>query len=189
MKDVRSFIKHNHERIHQGDIYSNVTIVQSITQNGDEISVEERLLPYGIVVSQECDLEQDVSSRDTDTKDHDKHLPTILLLPAYPAEMLRVGSHLDSYDQKMQNFNSERFKQVKQNSNNRYHFIHSDNHFYVPELIIDFKHFFSIARDVAYSSSFANGYIATIAQLFRENLSLRFCHYLSRIGLPETIAE
>lgn len=189
MSEGRSYFAHDLKRLHQGDIFSDVTIVQSITEQDSDILVEERLLPYAVVISQECDLEQDANSRKAGGIDQDKYLPTILLLPAYPAEMLREGSHLGSYNQQMQKFNSDRFKPLKQNSNNRYHFLHSDGKFHVPELIIDFKHVYSVARDIAYSSSFSKGYLATIAQLFRENLSARFCHYLSRIGLPETITE
>jgi hypothetical protein len=190
MNDGRAYFKNNRDRLHQGDIFADVTLVVNATTNESVITVEERRLPYAVVLTQDCDLLQDFSCREiqSDGGDHDKYLPSIMLSPAYPAESLKLGKHLGDYSQKMQQFNSERFKQLKQNNNSRYHFIHSDNSFNVPELVVDFKHYFTIPRDIAYSVIFS-GYMVTIARLFRENLSLRFCNYLSRIGLPDTVRE
>ncbi len=183
MNDGRAYFKNDRDRIHQGDIFSGVTFVENATTSDSILTIAERKLPYAVVLSQDCDLLQDFKGREEGK--HDKYLPSIMISPAYPAEILRSGNHLEDYSQ---SFNTDSFKQLRQNNNGRYHFIHSDDSLNVPELVIDFKHYFTIPRAVAYSVMFS-GYIVTIAYLFRENLSLRFCNYLSRIGLPDTDEE
>lgn len=57
-------------------------------------------------------------------------------------------------------------------------------HLQLPELVIDFKHYYAIPRDTLFRM-YPEHYLVTINQLFRESLSQRFSNYLSRIGLPE----
>lgn len=72
------------------------------------------------------------------------------------------------------------------NQNPRYHYLKfkEDDK---PELIVDFKHFFTVNRDFLYKQ--LNKRLYSLDDLFRENLSLRFCNYVSRIGLPVEIIE
>lgn len=56
----------------------------------------------------------------------------------------------------------------------------------VPEFVIDFKHFFTVPVDVVYKQR-KTIYIATIGELYREELSQRFANFLSRIGLPDAV--
>lgn len=189
MNERRAYIKQSRDRLYQGDIYSDVELVVDSIENGPELTVEKRKLPYAVVITQDCDLEQDFKARNNTQGNQDKWLPSIILFPAYPAETLKLGLHLGDYDQKMEQFDSKRFGQIKQNSNSRYHFIHSDNTLNVPELIIDFKHYHTITRNAAYSRMLSGSYVATIGELFREHLSARLCYYLSRIGLPNTVEE
>lgn len=187
MNDGRAYFKHDSDRLHQGDIFRDVIVFQSAIENDSTVTVTERKLPYAVIITQECDLEQDFNGRGSTSANQDKNLPSILLIPAYPAEIFKLGQHLDGYQQKMESFSSERFKQLKQNQNSRYHFFHADASLNVPELVSDFKHYFTISRDVAYAETFASGYIATSAELFREHMAQRFCNYLSRIGLPNRV--
>ena len=57
--------------------------------------------------------------------------------------------------------------------------------FQIPDLVLDFKHYYAISRDVLYEN-FGDYCIGSINELFREALSQRFAYYLSRIGLPTT---
>ncbi len=84
----------------------------------------------------------------------------------------------------MENYNRERFREIKKNRYPRYHFIESDSNFKVPELVVDFKHYAAIQREWIYSQ-FSECYFASLKPLFREALSQRFAYYISRIGLPE----
>ena len=64
----------------------------------------------------------------------------------------------------------------------RYHYLKfpdSD----MPELLIDFKHFFTINRNVLYNQ--LSNRLCSLDDLFREKINQRFSYYISRIGLPE----
>lgn len=193
MNPRQAYLKSEKSRLCQGDILSDVSFPEQLIARGGEISVTQRILPYAIVLSQDCDLEQDFSNRKAEAGNHDKYLPSIIVSPAYPAEMLRLGKHLENVKQAMQNIDSKRFKQLKQNNLYRYHYLHSSvacelPELGVPELIIDFKHYFTIPRDVAYKDSLSLR-VASLNELFRENLSQRFYYFMNRIGLPDTIEE
>jgi hypothetical protein len=52
-----------------------------------------------MVLTQDCDLEQDAAARVASTKkDEDKFLQSVLLCPAYQSEALRKGEHLRELD-------------------------------------------------------------------------------------------
>jgi hypothetical protein len=106
-----------------------------------------------------------------------------LILPAYLAEKLRLGTHRGE-DITGQTWSSDQFKQIKQNNNGRFHFIKASTDYQVPELIVDFKHIYSINRNLLYKEV-QKSYLATLGELFREDLSHRYSHFLSRVGLPE----
>ncbi len=178
----------------QGDIYNDVNLIQDITytltiEGEKEYIVNEIRYNYAVVMSQECDLEQDYKNRIENKEDHDKYIPMILMAPAYLAESLRNGDHLQGYGQKMQRINSREWEKLKKNDNKRYHYLKADINMNVPELVIDFKHFFTIYRDYFYSEIMNGAYLASLTILHREELSQRFCNFLSRIGIPDNIKE
>lgn len=178
----------------QGDIYRDVDLIQDITytltfEGTREYVVSEIRYNYVVVLTQECDLEQDYNNRTGNKEDHDKYIPMILMAPAYLAESLRYGEHLQGYEQKMQHINSKEWEKLKKNDNKRYHYLKSDRNLNVPELAIDFKHFFTIYRDYFYNKIMNGAYLASLTILHREELSQRFCNFLSRIGIPDNIKE
>ena len=151
--------------------------------SGKEADVSEVNYAYGVVISQDCDLEQDYNSR-IKPRNNDKNIPTIIVLPAYNIVDFKGGKHLT--DGLAEQWNSDDIKKIKQNQNIRFHYIIGDSALQIPELIIDFKHVFTIGRDVIYVE-LKTWYLATICELFRESLTLRYSQYLSRIGLPELL--
>lgn len=84
----------------------------------------------------------------------------------------------------MEKWNSKNYKQIKDQNKDRFHFLDQDQELQVPELVVDFKHYYAIPRDTLFRM-YEKHYLATINQLFREFLSQRFANYLSRIGLPD----
>ena len=54
----------------------------------------------------------------------------------------------------------------------------------IPDLILDFKHYLTVPFDLL-SRFHGTCYLASVSELFREDLSVRFASYLSRVGLPE----
>ncbi|MDO9591969.1 MAG: hypothetical protein Q7I98_02110 [Erysipelotrichaceae bacterium] len=179
----------------QGDIYSNVAIpfvgaIISSTDGAPEgIDGEIIVYEYVVVLSQECDLDQDYKERSTKADDQDKHLQALLCAPAYLAVQLRTGTHLEKINLQMQKINSERWKNIKSNKNERYHYITGSPAINVPELVIDFKHMYTLARSYFYDNILPEKYVASLAYISRESLSQRFCNYLSRIGLPDEQSE
>jgi hypothetical protein len=185
------YFKSTSERYEQGDILRDVTLIQWADVEEDRaINVVERTLQYCVIVSQECDLEHDYNNRmNAEKKTEDKYLQSLLVCPAYPADSFKRGEHLKQLGLRMENINSESFKRVAQNNHARYHHLGRHDDFQVPELVVDFKHYMTVPRDILYREQFGPCYLATLEILFRDSLSGRFAHYLSRIGLPDEMAS
>ena len=64
----------------------------------------------------------------------------------------------------------------------RYHYLKFPD-LDMPELIIDFKHFFTINKNVLYKQ--IKKRLCSLDDLFKEKINQRFSYYVSRIGLPE----
>ena len=190
--DVESvYIVAREDRFRQGDLLRDVTIVEWAAEvkhasPEERFQIIDRILPYLIVLTQDCDLEQDHKNRaDKSSSNQDKFLQSILVCPAYREADFRAGTHLGDLGLRMQKINSDNFRRIKSNQNYRYHYLPGNRSLQVPELFIDFKHYFTGPRDLIYDEYREKHYLATLDVLFREDLSQRFAHYLSRIGLPE----
>lgn len=171
-------------RFQQGDILRDISIIAGTDFDNEtgEIIVSAISLEYAVVVNQDCDLEHDYNSR-KESNNKDKFLPNILLVPAYLASKFKEGAHLGE-DHKCQVWNSQLYKPIIQNLNQRFHYLNSNEQFQIPELIIDFKHVYTINRDIIYKNINLI-YLASICELYRENLSHRYSNFISRIGLPD----
>lgn len=198
LADVESvYVVEREDRFRQGDILRDITIVEWAAEvkeapADERLQIMDRVLPYLVVMSQDCDLEQDHKNRSNLSSDtNDKFLQSILICPAYLEENFRAGTHLEDVGLKMQKINSDNLRRIKRNQNYRYHYLPANRSLQVPDLFIDFKHYFTGPRDLIYDKYREKHYLATLEILFRENLSYRFAHYLSRIALPEhpTVAE
>ena len=192
--------KSRKSRFCQGDILRDVSFVLRGSHFSDE--QDEIFLRYAIVMSQECDLDHDDRARKeikllpriTDraaevelVKAHrkcfNKFLPTVLLCPAYLAEDFFAGTHITEWD--MQEFDrGGKNKITKNDEYARFHYLPSDASAGTPALVIDFKHFFTIPREIVYKKRIQI-YVTSLSELFREDISQRFSNFLSRIGLPE----
>lgn len=194
-----TYVTHDKKRICQGDILRDFVYLEPYETDGNEGAFLERTIPYLIVLTQDCDLESDywnyqkVFDKGCESqlnqvnaqKSSDKLLQSILVCPAYPSEQVRKGVHLDDLGIKMQEFNSvTMWNFVTTNQNPRYHFLNGNLEMQIPDLIVDFKHYYAIPMNVLYNK-FEKKYWGTVNELFRESLSQRFAYYLSRIGLPE----
>ena len=173
-------------RIQQGDIYRDVDLVEWTQGEGKEVVTTSRTFPYVVILTQDCDLLQDFNNRSSPTTTkHDKYLHSILLCPAYRTEEFKSGTHLRGLNLVMENWGGDKWKRILGNQSYRHHFLSSYADFQIPDLILDFKHFVTAPRDIVYRASFRAVHLGTIADLYRENLSIRFAQYLSRIALPE----
>lgn len=175
----------NDKRFCQGDIIRDISYVQW-AENKKIIILE---IPYSIILTQDCDLESDF--RDFSQKKEEKNstLPSILLIPAYRFYDFQEGIHLLDY---LSIKTSKKFQpdmeKIKDEKEKRYHYLQQNLDLQIPELIIDFKHYYTIPRDILYKR-YKKNYIGSLNELFREALSQRFTNYLCRIGLPDLCAK
>lgn len=190
------YIKFRKQRLCQGDILQNISF--TIRLNGVSDEEDMAVLPYAVVLSQDCDVDLDHKMRlkekellktfnfeehsDRFRSIHDKFLPTILVCPAYRADDFFAGNHIKGLYMKSNNKpEADKIKNNKEMS--RYHYLPQDTNMGVTDLVLDFKHFFTIPTDILYEQR-KDSYLITINELFRESLSQRFANYLSRFGLP-----
>ena len=178
---------HGCNRISQGDILRDVKFV-IIGENETEIELNYQ---YIVVLSQDCDLEQGniliTGNLDCEgtCKLFNQFLHCILFVPAFPEEIIRSGKHLESlFKIKAQRLNTTLWTPIKKNQNPRYHFLPSDTEHQIPDLVLDFKAYYTMSYKYFLSKHKAC-YLATVNELFREHLSQRFANYLNRIGLPK----
>jgi hypothetical protein len=175
-------------RLCQGDILKNIGFNIGEVGYGSRGNTGDLIvLKYGVVMSQDCDINSDFRNREEkrvdDETDNDKYLPTILICPAYVSGEFCAGEHILGW--KMKGFNEGEFKKIIKNDQfKRFHYLSSESALSVPELIIDFKHFFTLPVEMLYKNK-KKYYLATICEVFREELSQRFAAYLARFGLPE----
>ncbi len=168
--------------MYQGDILRDVPL-SSVDSDDNVIRVQ---YPYLVVLSQDCDLQQR-DKRQDDAKNSylNSFLPNILLLPAFSAEQLRDGKHLaEGFDVTQKRLDSDIWKTVVKNNNARYHFLRRDPNRQINDLVIDFKLYLTWPYKSFYSF-YQRLYLASINELFREDLAHRFSSYLARVPCPE----
>jgi hypothetical protein len=177
--------KHNAGRIVQGDILREVKFTDwDWDIKNSNIEIYEKVLPYLVIITQDCDLDQDFKYRTTTTKNNDKLLQSILVCPAYGWEDFIKGDHLIDFDLKMESINSNQRNLIKHQQVPRYHYLETDSENQTPALVIDFKHYYTLPVEFL-RYIYKKHYVSSMNELFRESLSQRFSFYLSRIGLPE----
>lgn len=177
--------KHNADRIVQGDILRDIKFIDWDwdVKKGDVITIEKEL-PYTVILTQDCDLEQDFRCRNNSKTNNDKMLQSVLVCPAWGWEEFIKGDHLLDFDSKMEIIPTARQKQIKIQQVARYHYLDSDLENQIPPLVIDFKHYYTLPINFL-GHIYKKHYVTSVNELFRESLCQRFSFYLSRIGLPE----
>ena len=159
---VSQFRINDTNRVLQGDLLKNVDM-QIYNINLKKLEIIE--FPYIVVLSQDCDLEQDFNkheklkeseniSKDQLKPIHDKFLPSILVSECFPAEQVRLGEHLENNGFFMNNYgkkSSTSWKKIMQNEIPRYHFLKDSEEFSHGDLVIDFKRYYTIPRDNFYN--------------------------------------
>jgi hypothetical protein len=116
----------------------------------------------------------------------DKLLPNVLFCNLAKAEDLRGTAATTG-------INSEMWKRISQNKDERYHFLQAVDgscdalQIGLPETGIDFKRYFSIPTDELYKRIEIGEAKrrCILVSPYLEHLSNRFAHFLSRIALPE----
>ena len=173
-------------RLRQGDILRDVFWLERFSESSGIIEVSRIIFPLAIVLTQDCDLEQDHRFRHQARATQDKWLMSILMAPVYNVEHVYLGEHLSELDIKMELIpkNKSAGNFLRNNERPRYHYLEFAEDVPVPPSVIDFKHYFSAA--ITYLTGHkTTAFVCSVAPLFREDIAQRFASYLARVGLPE----
>lgn len=177
--------KHNADRIVQGDILKEVKFSDwNWDAKRNDVIIYEKKLPYVVILTQDCDLEQDFKYRTTAVKNDDKILQSILVCPAYGWQDFTKGDHLKDFKLTMEPITSDKKNLIRTQQVPRFHYLEEDSENQTGPWVIDFKHYYTLPVEFLLYI-YKKHYVSSMNELFRESLSQRFSFYLSRIGLPE----
>lgn len=170
-------------RICQGDVFRDVECIEYVSEKRGIIEVSKIVFPVALVLTQDCDLEQESGSRLKAMRSNT--LLSVLVAPLYNAEHVFQGEHLVDIGIKAETINKRRSpgEYLVKNDRPRYHYLDFPENTPVAASIADFKHYFSV--HVSYLESIRRtNFVCRLSDLFREDVSQRFAAYLGRIGLP-----
>jgi hypothetical protein len=173
-------------RVCQGDILRDIEHIANIHDSDGDLTITKISYPLVIVLTQDCDLEQDHRFRREKKNTQDKFMHSVLVAPLYNYEHFIAGDHLTRLTLKMRVFkpNATEGKTLQQNETPRYHYLDFGPDVPIATSVIDFKHYFSV--NLKYIKRMKKThFVRRVADLFREDISLRFAGFLSRIGLPD----
>lgn len=174
-------------RISQGDIFRDVEYIEYVAEKRGILDLSKIVFPLVVVLTQDCDLEQDYKFRwgRKLLKSQDKLLISVLVAPLYNADHVYLGEHLSELTMKMEPINRTRTpgEFLRKNERPRYHYLSFPSSLRLVDSVVDFKHYFSVNAQYLRKISRGN-FVCRLAELDREDLSQRFAAYLSRIGLP-----
>ena len=180
--------------LRQGEILSNVVHLQIDPEQIKSVDADSVYdfdpvkHPFAIVVSQDCDLEQDFNYRFGNVGNQRNELPTVLLCQAEEVDEFVKSEMYRSL------FTSRTFTgNFKNNNEFRYHFIQEipaqfcamDRR--LPELGIDFKRYFSMPTAELYHriKLYHTRRMSVLESPYRDHFSQRFHNFNSRVALPE----
>ena len=173
-------------RIRQGDIYKDIRYIKSVSIESGIVKIKQIVFPLVIVLTQDCDLEQDYLFRNADPPKNtqDKWLISVLVAPLYNAEHVYTGQHLSDLGITMELIpNRTPRDYLLKNERPRYYYLEFDERTPIVPSIIDFKHYFSV--DIEFLQKEKNAkFVCSVSDIYRVSISDRFAHYLARIGLP-----
>ena len=174
-------------RICQGDVYRKVEMIERVVESSGDLEISRITFPLVVVLTQDCDLEQDHRHRSQREQNgnQDKVIISALVAPLYNIQHVYEGEHLSELNLKMQLIPRGRThgRHLRQNQLPRYHFLSFPKKVHIVDSVVDFKHYFSV--NIPYLRSIKKKrFVCRIDKLYREDLSHRFASFLARIGLP-----
>lgn len=184
-------------RLNQGEILGDLVeyLVEPSSLEEGQIKVLPVQHPLCVVLTQDCELEQDHESRDleasesaSDRPDADKikkaktlQIPSVLVTPIFPRSgVAAIG------------VNSKTWKLVIGNSHIRYHFLEAiapgqdSAALGIEQGVVDFKRYFTMPTELVYAQ-LKSGVAKRRSRLvspYLEDLSQRYFSFQSRVALP-----
>src|SRR5579863_7957467 len=93
-------------RVSQGDIFRDVECIEYVVEKSGIVEVSKLIFPLVVVLTQDCDLEQNSRYHtDAPPSNDDKKLFAILVAPLYNAEQVFQGEHLSDLQLQMASIN------------------------------------------------------------------------------------
>lgn len=179
MVKVQTRIKN---RISQGDIFKDIEMVEYAVEKSGLLEISKILFPLVLVLSQECDLNQDHYFRWSRprTNTQDKWLISVLVAPLYNVEHLYTGEHLSNLSMTMETINKNKTdgKRLRNNETPRYHFLSFPEFVPIVDCAVDFKHYFTVNGQYLRKIRHTN-FVCRLSPLFREDVTQRFSAYLA----------
>ena len=172
------------ERGQQGDVLRDVKHIERMALASGEVEVSVVTYPFAVVITQDCELAQDWKYRRREPKHNDKLLDSVLVLPLFNVAHVFEGDYLNTLDLYAERVASDKRKRIKQNGEARFHYLEFAKDSGLPELVADFKRYFSVSMDEILAGK-SERWVCTIGELYRELLSQRFSAFLARIALPD----
>lgn len=180
--------------IRQAELLTSVSEFQAISAgDGDPAEIATRKVehPLVVVMSQDCDLEQDFNVR------HPADSPPLSreaaeVSPTALSHILLCDAHKESeLKQRLpEGLGSKDIRRIAQNQNERYHRIEDaeirDAGLEVEALFLDFRRYFSIPCPDIYDqlASTTAGRTARLPAYYLHDLNHRFYTYLARVAIP-----
>jgi len=175
------------ERVCQGDIVKDIKHIEHALIREGNIEISKIIFPHVIVLTQDCDLEQNFLQKRKKSKkpNDDKTLISIIVAPLYNVEHVYDGVHLSELGLQMRTINRNKEKMenkyLRYNLMPRYHYLEFPQGLPLTASVIDFKHYFTVGYLENIKST---NFVCKVRELYREDISQRFANFLSRIGLP-----
>ncbi len=186
--------------LRQGEIISGLYAVRlnrdvGESEHGNALKI---VYPQAIVVTQDCDLEQDDRARRENKSIH-RLLPHILFCEVEPADIVRYGNKknnnpnlADTKKVRSEEINSKTWDEIQKNKDERFHYLthvqpdEDRQNKGLPSLVIEFKRYFAIATEEVYFQLQQTALRRCIlTSPYLEHFSTRFSYYQSRVALPK----
>lgn len=168
-------------------IFSYIPYRSSEKSSDQEEEAEQIRYPYALIITQDCDLEQDYEARQSKLKQY-KMIPNIMFCP-----LLSIDFILEHELQEIKKKKGTTQNNILNNKDERYHFLQS-----VPpdvdlagkgiaESVIEFKRVFTIPTQEVYARIQAKqiGRHCKLASPYLEHFAVRYAFYHTRVALPE----
>ncbi len=171
------------DNIQSGLLTPDLPILTSITDHEKVIE-----FPYSILLTQACDLKsyfRIIQSGSPNGLQDRQRIEQVIFCPVFIEEQFKKGSHLiKQYNYSFKVIEKQIYNDIKKNNTSRYYFIES-NIKALPNLIVDFKHYFTIPIVVMLQALELNrGNLYKLRHIYYTDLADRFAHYLQRVVLP-----
>lgn len=178
-------IEEPRQRISQCDIFHDIDIVEHIEEGSEGIAVTYIHFPLVICLNQDCDLNSDERDKLAEGSNKDCRLLHLIVAPLFNFDVFKDGEHWGDIFQTGEKYNPTRTtgKKIMNNEDPRFHYLHFEENFMLPHLVIDFKHFYTVSTKYLYKN--LDKRVCSLSELYREKISQRFAYFISRIGLPE----